>query len=134
MRAYMLIQNRVGASARVAGEVAEIKGVISAEAVTGPYDVIALAEARNLDDQQKRRAAREHGYRVVEIAWSRRRKPGTEDLDELRAFLQAEIVAATQNGPSVPQPVAPAKMPPVSVGGDELKPPAETPTARRERA
>ena len=30
--------------------VAQIKGVTSAEAVTGPYDVIALVEARNLND------------------------------------------------------------------------------------
>jgi DNA-binding Lrp family transcriptional regulator len=50
VRAYILIQNQVGASAEVAREVAQVKGVTSAEVVTGPYDVIALAEARNLDE------------------------------------------------------------------------------------
>ena len=32
---------------------AGIKGVTSAEAVTGPYDVIARAQARNLDELGK---------------------------------------------------------------------------------
>jgi DNA-binding Lrp family transcriptional regulator len=50
VRAYILIQNQVGASAEVAREVAQIKGVTSAEVVTGPYDVIAVAEASNLDE------------------------------------------------------------------------------------
>jgi DNA-binding Lrp family transcriptional regulator len=51
--AYILIQTEVGASARVAAEVAGIKGVKSAEAVTGPYDVIARAEATDLDELGK---------------------------------------------------------------------------------
>jgi DNA-binding Lrp family transcriptional regulator len=50
IRAYILIQNQVGTSAEVARDVAQIKGVASGEAVTGPYDVIALVEARNLDE------------------------------------------------------------------------------------
>jgi DNA-binding Lrp family transcriptional regulator len=50
VRAYILIQNQVGASAEVAREVAQVKGVTSAEVVTGPYDVIAVAEAPNLDE------------------------------------------------------------------------------------
>ena len=50
VRAYILIQSQVGASGEVARDVAKIKGVTSAEAVTGPYDVIALVEARNLDE------------------------------------------------------------------------------------
>jgi DNA-binding Lrp family transcriptional regulator len=50
VRAYILIQSQVGASAEVARDVAQIKGVTSGEAVTGPYDVIALVEARNLDE------------------------------------------------------------------------------------
>jgi DNA-binding Lrp family transcriptional regulator len=50
VRAYILIQNEVGASREVARDVAQIKGVASAEAVTGPYDVIALAEAGNIDE------------------------------------------------------------------------------------
>jgi DNA-binding Lrp family transcriptional regulator len=50
IRAYILIQSQVGASAEVVRDVAQIKGVTSGEAVTGPYDVIALVEARNLDE------------------------------------------------------------------------------------
>ncbi|HEV8682444.1 MAG TPA: Lrp/AsnC ligand binding domain-containing protein [Actinomycetota bacterium] len=50
VRAYILIQNQVGLSAGVARDVAQIKGVNSAEVVTGPYDVIAQAEAPNLDE------------------------------------------------------------------------------------
>jgi DNA-binding Lrp family transcriptional regulator len=51
--AYILIQTEVGEVGPVATEVAGIKGVASAEAVTGPYDVIARAEARNLDELGK---------------------------------------------------------------------------------
>jgi Lrp/AsnC ligand binding domain len=46
--AYILIQTEVGKAAQVAKEIAEIKGVQQAEDVTGPYDVIVRAEARNL--------------------------------------------------------------------------------------
>jgi DNA-binding Lrp family transcriptional regulator len=48
--AYILVQTEVGKAAQVATEVARIKGVVSAEDVTGPYDVIVRAEARTLDD------------------------------------------------------------------------------------
>jgi DNA-binding Lrp family transcriptional regulator len=50
MVAYVLIQTDVGVIGNVAGEIAEIKGVRAAEAVTGPYDVIARAEANSLDE------------------------------------------------------------------------------------
>ena len=50
MDAYILVQTEVGKAAQVAREVARIKGVLSAEDVTGPYDVIVRAEARTLDD------------------------------------------------------------------------------------
>lgn len=50
IKAYILIQNEVGASREVARDVAQIKGVTSAEVVTGPYDVIVLAEAGNIDE------------------------------------------------------------------------------------
>ena len=50
MEAYILVQTEVGKAAQVAREVARIKGVVSAEDVTGPYDVIVRAEARTLDD------------------------------------------------------------------------------------
>jgi DNA-binding Lrp family transcriptional regulator len=51
--AYILIQTEVGKAAQVASEVAGIDGVVSAEDVTGPYDVIARAEAPAVDDLGK---------------------------------------------------------------------------------
>jgi DNA-binding Lrp family transcriptional regulator len=51
--AYILIQTEIGVVGSVAAEVAGVKGVTSSEAVTGPYDVIARAEARNLDELGK---------------------------------------------------------------------------------
>ncbi|MDZ7675935.1 MAG: Lrp/AsnC ligand binding domain-containing protein [Acidimicrobiales bacterium] len=51
--AYILIQTEVGKAAEVAGEVGAIEGVVSAEDVTGPYDVIARAEAGTVDELGK---------------------------------------------------------------------------------
>ena len=51
--AYILIQTEVGKAAEVASEVGEISGVVSAEDVTGPYDVIARAEATTVDELGK---------------------------------------------------------------------------------
>ena len=48
--AYVLIQTEVGKAANVANQVAAIDGVVSAEDVTGPYDVIVRAEAATVDD------------------------------------------------------------------------------------
>ena len=48
--AYILVQTEVGKAAQVAKDIAEIKGVQQAQAVTGPYDVIVRAEARNIDE------------------------------------------------------------------------------------
>jgi DNA-binding Lrp family transcriptional regulator len=48
--AYILIQTEVGKAAQVATEVGEIEGVVSAEDVTGPYDVIARAAANSVDE------------------------------------------------------------------------------------
>jgi DNA-binding Lrp family transcriptional regulator len=48
--AYILIQTEVGKAAQVARDIVQIKGVQQAEDVTGPYDVIVRAEARNLDE------------------------------------------------------------------------------------
>src|SRR5688500_14208867 len=56
--AYILIQTEVGKAAQVARDVVEIKGVQQAEDVTGPYDVIVRAEARNLDELGKLVVAR----------------------------------------------------------------------------
>jgi len=51
--AYVLIQTEVGKAADVANEVRAINGVVSAEDVTGPYDVIARAESGSMDDLGK---------------------------------------------------------------------------------
>ena len=56
--AYILIQTEVGKAPQVAKDIVEIKGVQLAEDVTGPYDVIARAEARNLDELGKLVVAR----------------------------------------------------------------------------
>ena len=53
IRAYILVQTEVGAAGNVGRDVGEIKGVTSAEVVTGPYDIIALAEGQNLDELGK---------------------------------------------------------------------------------
>ena len=50
VEAYILVQTEVGKAAQVARDIVEIKGVQQAEDVTGPYDVIVRAEARNLDE------------------------------------------------------------------------------------
>ena len=53
VRAYVLIQTEVGKAATVATKVAEIPGVVQADDVTGPYDVIIQAEAETVDDLGK---------------------------------------------------------------------------------
>jgi DNA-binding Lrp family transcriptional regulator len=53
VRAYVLIQTEVGKAASVATKVAEIPGVLMADDVTGPYDVIVQAEAESVDDLGK---------------------------------------------------------------------------------
>ena len=50
VHAYILIQTEVGKAAEVAEAIAGLSGVASAEDVTGPYDVIVRAEARNVDE------------------------------------------------------------------------------------
>ena len=53
VNAYILIQTEVGKAAQVAKEVSGIRGVAMAEDVTGPYDVIVRAEAKNVDELGK---------------------------------------------------------------------------------
>jgi DNA-binding Lrp family transcriptional regulator len=48
--AYVLIQTSVGRADRVADAATPIPGVISADHVTGPYDVIAHVEASSLEE------------------------------------------------------------------------------------
>ena len=49
LRSYVLIQTATGRAADVAGAIRGESGVISTEAVTGPYDVIVLVEAEDID-------------------------------------------------------------------------------------
>jgi DNA-binding Lrp family transcriptional regulator len=56
--AYILVQTEVGKAAQVAKDIVKIEGVQQAEDVTGPYDVIVRAEARNLDELGKLVVAR----------------------------------------------------------------------------
>ena len=53
VQAYILIQTDVGKAAEVAREIAQVNGVTLAEDVTGPYDVIVRAEAKNVDELGK---------------------------------------------------------------------------------
>ena len=46
----MLIQTEVGKAASVAAQVRDIPGVVAADDVTGPYDVIVRAEADSVDE------------------------------------------------------------------------------------
>jgi DNA-binding Lrp family transcriptional regulator len=48
--AYVLIQTEVGQAAGVATQIRQIAGVVVADDVTGPYDVIARVEADSIDE------------------------------------------------------------------------------------
>lgn len=49
VQAYILVQTEVGTSVNVVSTIKEMPGVLSAEDVTGPYDVIVRAEAETMD-------------------------------------------------------------------------------------
>jgi DNA-binding Lrp family transcriptional regulator len=51
--AYVLIQTEVGKAVAVAEHARKIEGVLAADDVTGPYDVIVKTEAPSLDDLGK---------------------------------------------------------------------------------
>jgi DNA-binding Lrp family transcriptional regulator len=53
VRAYILIQTEVGKAGDVAHQIRELSGVTEADDVTGPYDVVAKAEADNMDELGK---------------------------------------------------------------------------------
>jgi len=50
VQAYILIQTEVGKARDVAAAISRIEGVTRVDAVTGPYDVIVLTEARTVDE------------------------------------------------------------------------------------
>ena len=53
VQAYILVQTDVGKAAEGAASIANIEGVVLAEDVTGPYDVIARVEAETVDELGK---------------------------------------------------------------------------------
>ena len=53
VQAYILIQTEVGKARDVAETIKDIKGVAQVDAVTGPYDVIVLTQARGVDELGK---------------------------------------------------------------------------------
>ena len=48
-KAYILIETAVGKSRAVAGELRGLTGVENVDAVTGPYDIIAVVSAPDLN-------------------------------------------------------------------------------------
>ena len=48
--AYILIQTEVAKAASVASEVRRIPGVVAADDVTGPYDVVVRVESDSMDE------------------------------------------------------------------------------------
>ena len=48
-RAYILIETAVGKSRTVAGELGSLDGVENVDSVTGPYDIIAVISAEDLN-------------------------------------------------------------------------------------
>lgn len=50
VQAYVLIQAEVGKARDVARAIRDIPGVVRVDAVTGPYEVVVLAEGPDMDD------------------------------------------------------------------------------------
>lgn len=48
--AYILIQTEVGKASAVVAAVKDLPGVVQADDVTGPYDVILRAESESIDE------------------------------------------------------------------------------------
>ena len=49
-KAFVLMETTVGRNKDVVAAVSKLKGVASVDAVTGPYDVIAIIEGENLNE------------------------------------------------------------------------------------
>jgi len=49
-KAFILIETVVGKNRDVVAKIQQIKGIKSADSVTGPYDVIAVIEAHNITE------------------------------------------------------------------------------------
>ena len=53
VQAYILSQPEVGKARDVAAALRVVGGVVRVDAVTGPYDVVVLTEARTVDELGK---------------------------------------------------------------------------------
>ncbi len=49
-RAFVLIETSVGKTKEVANAIKQLPGIKSVDSVTGPYDIIAVIEAKDLND------------------------------------------------------------------------------------
>ena len=49
-RAFVLIETAVGKTKEVVAKISHLEGVKSVDPVTGPYDIIAIVEAKSLND------------------------------------------------------------------------------------
>ena len=50
VQAYILVQTEVGSTVGVRSAIAALPGVVAAEDVTGPYDIIVRAESADMDE------------------------------------------------------------------------------------
>ena len=49
-KAFVLVETAVGKNREVVGAIGKLKGVTSVDAVTGPYDVIAVIQGETLNE------------------------------------------------------------------------------------
>ena len=49
-KAYVLIETQVGKTKQVVEAIGRLQGVVSVDAVTGPYDAIAIVQGETLND------------------------------------------------------------------------------------
>jgi len=49
-RAFVLIETAVGKNKEVVAALSQLAGMKSVDVVTGPYDIIAVVEGKNLND------------------------------------------------------------------------------------
>ncbi len=61
VKSYILVQTEIGRAGEAARAIAEIPGVVAADDVTGPYDVIVKAEAASVEELGKAILAKVQG-------------------------------------------------------------------------
>ena len=50
VQAYILIQTEAGTTRQVVAAISGVSGVVRVDAVTGPYDIVVLGAAKDLDE------------------------------------------------------------------------------------